>query len=344
MKPEIDNTLTNGPSIRLRYRPGTSKVLGVFLSLGAVACQAGNRTPKAPPVDDPWNAAVQASEGEEWTKAAYYWNEVLSGPEGDNAEAYREAAFALRKMGDSERAAEVLQRGLDAEPNNPDLLELKAESLVDLGFRRSAEAYYERCLEQDPNRISALCGLGKLRLALDREMAATKPLQRAYDLGCDDPLLFEHLARAYHNSGEPIRAWHLFIDRMGRAPQPSPDLVAEAAVIALDPRLLAKHPDATAVALVWLESSMREHPEHTVVFFQHGVLSESLENHEDAIASYLHCAKTDPDFLPALTNLALLFAELEHEGPCREMVSRAVELESDRQRRRALQQLLARFE
>lgn len=313
-------------------------------AMSLAACKARSGAPKVPPVDDPFRAAVQASQGEEWAKAAYYWNEVFVSANGKDTQACREAARALRHMGDAESASAMLQRGLDAEPNNPDLLELKAESLVVLGFRRSAEAYYERCLENDPNRISALCALGKLRLALDREAAAAIPLQRAYDLGCDDPVLFEHLALAYHNSGQPIRAWTLFTDRMGREPRPGPDLVAEAAMISLEPALLLKHPDATAVALVWLELCMKEHPEHTVIFFQHGVLSESLDNFEDAIASYRHAANTDPDFLPALTNLALLFAELEHEGPCREMVARAVELESNRARRKALQGLLAKFE
>jgi lipopolysaccharide biosynthesis regulator YciM len=98
------------------------------------------------------------------------------------------------------------------------------------------------------------------------------------------------------------------------------------------------------VAIVWLEVSVGENPEHTAAYFQHGVLSEALGNHGEAIDSYRMSIYTDPNFLPALTNLALLYAELDREGPCREMVARAVELESNRQRRAALQQLLARFE
>ena len=308
------------------------------------SCLSQPRAVKVPRVKNPRPAAVQASLAGEWVPAAHYWREVFELSKGTDLRACLESAQAMSNLKDYEGASNILQLGLDEYPNNPDLLACKGDALVALGFRRSAEACYERCLEVSPNRIPVLCALGHLRLTLDRETAAVGPLQRALDLGCDKLSTRERLATAYRDSGRPAHAWVLYVSRMNLDPPASPEFVTEAACLALDPALLATHPDATAVALVWLECCLLLNPNHTEAHFQHGVLSEAIGNSLDAIDSYRRAIETQPSFLPALTNLALLFAELQHEGPCREMVARAVELESDHDRRIALWDLLGRFE
>ncbi len=317
--------------------------LSLFL-LVLASCVGQPGTVQVPRVEDPRPAAVLATRNGEWPAAAHYWTEVLELSDGEDLEACLQAAHALRELKDLEAEINVLQRGLEVYPDNPDLLAFKGDALITLGFRRSAESCYERCLEEDPDRIPVLCALGHLRLLLDRETAAVTPLQRALDLGCEKMTTRENLANAYRNSGEPVRAWLLYSSRMQLEPLPNPEFIADAASLALHPMLAEKHPDATAVALVWLERSLSQEPNHTEANFQHGVLSEAIGNTFDAVESYGRAVKTQPTFLPALTNLALLFAELEHEGPCREMVARAVELESDYDRRIMLRELLGRFE
>lgn len=319
---------------------GASAVLLALLS----SCIVQPKEARIPRVEDPRPAAVIATRNSEWKLAAHYWSQTLDNSSGEDVQACVEAATALRHLQDLEGEITMLQLGLEKDPHNADLLELKGDALVKLGFRRSAEACYERCLEEEPDRIPALCSLGHLRLLLDREMAAINPLQRALDLGCPKLSTRENLARAYRESGEPILAWALYTSRIQMDPPPSAEFIADAAGLALNPILLAQCPDATAVALVWLEGSLLREPNHTEANFQHGVLSESIGNTLDAIESYGHSVKTQPTFLPALTNLALLFAELGHEGPCREMVARSVELETDYDRRIALRELLVRFE
>ncbi len=320
-------------------------VLSISLLAGCLgSCLVASKEERIPAVEDPLPAAIQATRNEQWARAAHYWKKVFLLSENKDSAACVEGARAMLNLGHPEAASDLLQLGLRENPHDIEMLVLKGDALVALGFRRSAEICYELCLQQEPNRIPILCALGKLRLSLDREASAVEPLQRALDLGCEDMETREQLARAYRDSGEPLRAWSLFVNRVSLEPPPSPEFVIEAAGLAMNPALLQERPDAVAVALVWLECSLQLHPNHTGAHFQHGVLSEALLNSDDAIHSYRRALETQPMYLPALTHLALLFAERDDEGLCREMVERALTLESSRERRAALRNLLAKFE
>lgn len=322
---------------------GTERALGLSL-LVLAACSSGPGAIRLPFARNPALVASEAAQEGEWAKAAHNWELVFEQSDGEDLHACLEGAKAFKHLGDLEGASNLLGLGLERDPRQPDLLELKGELLVELGFRRSAEVYYERCLAEDPDRIPVLCALGNLRLSLDHETSAIVPLQRALDLGCDKVSTREHLARAYDDSGELLRAWPLYVSRMSLDPPPSPEFTAEAAVLSLNPKLLATYPDATDVALIWIECSLLINPNHIGAHFQHGVLSEALGNKLMAVACYERAIEIEPAFLPALTNLALLLAELEQEGPCRAIVARAVALESDHDRRVALWELLEKFE
>ena len=322
---------------------GTVTAVAAVLA-AVVACSSPRQVRKLPPGADPRSAAVEATLNQEWPEAAAYWDKVLTLSGEQDVVACKEAATALANLREWEGTLNILERCLDENPREADLLAMKGDALVELGFRRSAEACYERCLKFDPNRIAILCSLGHLRLELDRETAAVDPLQRALDLGCERMDTRERLAIAYRDSGKPIEAWMLFASRIGLEPAPTAEFIVQGAELSLNRTLLAEYPDATAIALVWLERSLLLHPQHTESLFQHGVISEQLENYEDAINSYKLAEASEPGFLPALTHLALLFAELDHEGPCREAVARAAQLESNNARRLALLNLLAKFD
>lgn len=325
-------------------RRGQGRGLLALSLLAFASCAGGRGVVRIPFARDPAVAAAQATQAGKWADAAHYWQLVFTRSNCEDIDACLEGGKAMLKLGDFEGASNLFRLGLEQEPRNADLLAFKGDALTQLGFRRSAEACYERCLAEEPDRVPVLCALGHLRLSLDRETSAIVPLQRAIDLGCDQLSTREHLAKAYNDSGEPLRAWPLYASRMSLDPPASPEFVAEAAVLSLNPKLLAKHPDATAVALIWIECSLLINPDHIGAHFQHGVISEALGNDLRAIASYQSALEIEPAFLPALTNLALLFAELEHEGLCRDMVARAVALESDHDRRIALWGLLEKFE
>lgn len=314
------------------------------MALALGACAGGPRSVSIPTVRDPRLAASQATQNGEWAQAAHYWQLVFEESEHEDLEACLESAIASQHLGALDDAINTIRCGLEEDGANPDLLALKGDVLVGLGFRRSAESCYERCLELEPDRIDVLCSLGHLRLSLDREQAAVVPLQLALDLGCDKLSTREHLAQAYRESGEPVRAWGLYVSRMDLEPLASSEFVLEAANLALNPKVSLAHPDSKALALLWLESSLSLEPGRTKLQFQRGVILEALCDEQAAVDSYRRAIEADPDFLPALTNLALLYADLGHEGPCREMVARSIAIEWNRGRRVALQQLLEQFE
>ena len=318
--------------------------LAASMLVSTPACKTHTTLPRAQYETDPLSAALRASRDEDWDSAAQYWNEVFLQAEGKNMRACLETARALKHLGDPESASNMLQLGLREDPDNPDLLEMKGDSLVDLGFRRSAEACYERCLANDPDRIRVLVNLGCLRLSLDREEAALIPLQKAVDLGCDDPDVLSELARAYRGTGQPVRAWKIFRQRMEDAHSDCPQLASEIGSLVVEPRVVSSDPSARERALSWLERSLEQDPQATCAHFQSGVLKEELGDVEGAIECYRRAVETDPAFLPGLTNLALLYAARGEEEHCREMVTRAITLEDDRERRRALRRILDRFE
>jgi tetratricopeptide (TPR) repeat protein len=74
------------------------------------------------------------------------------------------------------------------------------------------------------------------------------------------------------------------------------------------------------------------------------VLAEEMGKKDEAIEHYRRAVEVDPGCLMSLTNLAILYSSAGDEKEAREMVSRALALEQDGNRRKALQKLLEPFE
>jgi Flp pilus assembly protein TadD len=94
----------------------------------------------------------------------------------------------------------------------------------------------------------------------------------------------------------------------------------------------------------WLRTAVERDPQCVRAHFQLGVLCEELGRREEAIEHYRRAVEIDPGCLMALTNLAILYSSHGDESHAREMVDRALALEQDGNRRRALQKLLDTFE
>ncbi len=84
---------------------------------------------------------------------------------------YQEAQSAIAHS-DYRTAADLLQKVLLRQPDNPDVLNLMGFSVRKLGESRTALQYYKKALELQPNDIGANECLGELYLELkQREMA-----------------------------------------------------------------------------------------------------------------------------------------------------------------------------
>jgi tetratricopeptide (TPR) repeat protein len=323
--------------------PIWSRALVASLAVATVvACRSGRPRPVQPGDPDP-RAAAAATQRGDWRAAAERWWAVwIATPRGD-ARACAEAARALLELGDAESAGNLLEQGLAKFPADANLVEWKSRSLEKLGFRRAASEYLERALALEPDRASALLALGRIRMDLGLETAAAEPLRRYVTQTGGNAQSYALLARALRGSGDLSGAYQAWT-RAFELGDPAVEELLHAASLALDADLRATHPEATAVSRGWLEQALAKDPMCTRAHFQLGLLSHELGAYEQAIEHYRRAVATDPACLVAITNLAILHSGAGDEVATREMVARALALEKDDDRRRALQRLLDPFD
>ena len=312
------------------------------LTLLLGACRASQQ----PHTEDPRAArelAQTATRTGNWTVAADCWYAVFLSDEDRPLEPCLNTVRAMTELKDYKGANRVLDLGLQRHPENPDLLEAKGKTLTQLGFRRPAEDYLLRALAIEPERVSALIALGELRLDLGLESSAIEPLQRAIRISGGDFRSYNMLARAARAAGDPVLAYQAYAKAFSLGDGELEDLVAASALYN-DPLVRKACADAAASAKRWLERAIERDPQCTQAHFQLGVLSEALDLPAQAIAHYRRAVETDPACLEALTNLAVLYAELNDEANTRAMVQRALVLEKDDNRRKALEKLEQQFD
>ena len=324
----------------MRVRPGHGcrGLLALALTLAGCGSPGSGLPAQTPARED----ALAATRAEDWNKAASLWHALFFADPDRSAEACREASRALIRLKDSESATHLLDQGLAAHPEDPDLLTLKGEALVALGYRRAAEDCFERALRVDPRRVDALISLGRLRIDLGLESSAVEPLQRAVDLTGGDYDTWRLLAKAELESGQAPKAYQSWVKAFSMGPGTVDDLV-EAATLFLDESYHRAHPEVSQQMCAWLRTAAERDPQCIRAHFQLGVMAEEMGHREEAIEHYRRAVELDPGCLMALTNLAILYSHHGDEPNAREMVVRALALEQDGNRRRALQKLLEPF-
>ncbi len=287
--------------------------------------------------------AEAATQAGNWKAAAERWYALFMADPARPVEACAHAARAFLALKDADSASHVLDIGLAAHATDPDLLELKGEALVALGYRRAAEDFFRRALEIDPRRVAALVNLGKLRIDLGLEKDAVKPLRRAVEITGGDFQTWRLLAKAECESGNPRGAYESWVRSFTMGEGSVEDLV-EAASLLVDESFRKAHPEAGEQMVRWLKTAVGREPQCARAHFQLGVRSEENGHKEEAVEHYRRAVEIDPSCLMALTNLAVLYSTLGDEEGTRAMVTRALALEQDGNRRKALQKLLDPFE
>jgi len=315
--------------------------LAFVCALAACGCQAVNEGPSRAASSDPI-AATEATERGDWKDAADRWFAVYLADTGKSAHPIVQSAHALLMLKDLENANSMVDLGMKEHPDDPELLEMKGLVLVSMSFRRPAEKYFQRAIEIDPKRPVSLLALGRARIELGLESAAIAPLQEVLRLQGGSFETYSLLARALKGSGDPSGsyvAWKKAFEFGGSSIE---DMLT-ASALSLDPDVRRQQPDAAAVCRGWLEKAIAMDPQCTTAHFQLGVLSEETGAYDAAIEHYRRAVETDPSCLIALRNLAVLYSGRSDEAKTREMVQRALQLEQDADRRRALLKLLDPF-
>lgn len=314
-----------------------ARIAAAGLLVAGVACKSGSHLPRTMPVTKEMRAqAEQATELGKWDVAAQRWYSIFVGSEHQDAQACAESARAMMRMGDAESALHVLRAGVAKNPDVAELHELQGDALVQQNFRRAAEHRYEEAVKTDPKRASAWRGLGSVRVGLGYEGAAVQPLERAIELGKNDLTTWILLARARNASGDPCGAYQAYVEAFRRG-EGTPDQLVEASTLYLVDAVRRAHVACAEECKGWLQRALEIDPNCVQAHFELGVLEEELGNVDEAIRHYRAAGQ---DCLPAIRNLALLYADRRDEPNTRAMVERALKLEKDPDRRKALQHLL----
>jgi tetratricopeptide (TPR) repeat protein len=319
---------------------GTILAFAALVLVTAPACRSRSRMPKTLPVTAEMRTeARRATEAERWDQAAQSWYSIFVASKQSDVEACANTARALHRLKEFEGALKVLEAGILQNPKVAELYELQGDSLVHQQFRRAAEKSYELAVGLDPNRGSAWRKLGGVRIDLGYEGAAIQPLTRAIELGEAEFETWMQLARAQKATGNPCASFQTYVAAFQRGTGEVANYV-EAALLCMNSAVRRSNPDATGCARAWLERAIERDGKNAQAHFELGVLEEELGNKDAAIACYRKAIEHQKDFLPALRNLALLYAERKDHANVREMVDRALDLERDPERRKALQALL----
>jgi tetratricopeptide (TPR) repeat protein len=316
--------------------------LVLALCAGGAACRSTGR-PKLPSVMPTRAEPEAATRAGDWRSAAERWYALFMADPARPAEACAQAAHAFLELRDAESASNLLDMGLASHPEDPELLDRKGEALSALGYRRAAEAWFQRSIALDPKRVPALVHLGKLRMDLGNESAAVKPLREAVRISGGDFETWRLLARAEREAGDPKHAFESWVKAFSMGEGSVADLL-EAATLFVDESFGREHPEVRAQMKKWLLTAIERDPQCARAHFQLGVQAEDCGQREEAIEHYRRAVEIDPSCLMALTNLAILYADAGMEAPARDMVGRALALEQDGGRKKALQKLLEPFD
>ena len=312
-------------------------------SLVLALCACVSHRLKMPSVVPTRAEAEAATRAADWRSAAERWYALFMSDPARPADACANAAHAFLELHDAESASNLLDMGLVAHPEDAELLDRKGESLAALGYRRAAEAWFQRSLDLDPKRVSTLVHLGKLRMDLGEESGAVKPLRQAVAISGGDFETWRLLARAEREAGDPKHAFESWVKAFSMGDGSVADLL-EAATLFVDESFGREHPEVRAQMKKWLLTAIERDPQCARAHFQLGVQAEDCGLREEAIEHYRRAVEIDPSCLMALTNLAILYSDAGDEKPARDMVARALALEQDGGRKKALQKLLEPFD
>ncbi len=294
--------------------------------------------------DERWTAAEVATANGDWPKAADLWNECIYSEGTRSKRPFLETGRALAELGLGEDAVAILGQGLLYHPDDPDLLEARARLLHAQGFNRAAEHDLQRASEAAPERGHVWLLLGRVRLGLDQPCAAIDPLRRAATRGCDEAPTWLLLARANRACDDPKAARACYQRAVALGGLGSNAELVEMASLFTEPALWDGRAESLTDAWCLLDLAVQRDPQDADAWFVRGVLHEQCADSESAVRAYRRAIEVDNFHLQALTNLALLHASVGDAKNTREIVDRALELETDPKRRTALASLLERPE
>ena len=183
---------------------------------------------------------------------------------------------------------------------------MKAEILVAMHFRRPAESYYERVIKIDPQRATALLGLGRVRLELNLRSAAVRTAAGARARARRRLRELQHARSRAQGFGRCSRRVQRVEQRVRVLDEHRRGLVGRVRAAPAIPMCGARIPRRWRRRADGSIKRSRSIRRYTKAHFQLGVLADESNAYDAAIEHYRRAIETDPACLMALTNLAVL--------------------------------------
>lgn len=320
-------------------RQGRSRTALALIFTALTLCGCSSLSSPEPTSDD-WLRAEVASRSGEWDRAADLWNRIRLESYDRTVRPHLETAEALTRLDQEDEALALLRRAAELFPAEAEVPLAQGLLLERMGFRRAAELDLVAATELDPIDAEAHLALGRVRQALDQPRSARISLRRAAGLGADGAEVHRLLARIERALGlvtDAHASYGRAIERERDARGlPTADLLVEAASLHTDRSGDLRDCPLLAEALAWTELASEIDPQCARCSFVRAGLLERGGEVEAAIQAYRRAVEIDNLHLGAITNLALLHSKRGEQAAARAMVDRAVALEGDSRRRRAL--------
>ncbi len=265
-------------------------------------------------------AAIEMHRSGQLGQAAQLYQRVLAG-EADNPEALHLLGVLRHQQGDHTRAVELIGRALARRPNAPIYHANLAEAYRALGDFERAAGCCRAALALWPDYAEALCNLGAALQGMGQSAESAEQLVRALELRPDFVAAHNNLGIALRDLGRKDEAF----DHFRRAVELDPAFAA--AQTNLGQSLLDS--GQAEEALLPCQEAVRLDPNAPALHHNLGNVFRVLERHLDAKSSYLEALRLDPKLALASAHLGLV---LQREGQLADALvwlKKAVELEPD---------------
>lgn len=150
-------------------------------------------------------AAMMCAQFSQSAEAEKLWKQCIALAPSDPRYYINFAAVAMDR-GDSQLAADTLQKAYNAGVSSPDLMHHLGVALNKVGKSEEAEKVIERAIQQDPDNPSFWMVLGQAQLRLRKLEEAEKSLKKTIEAGHESPAAFTSLANALAQQGKDDEA------------------------------------------------------------------------------------------------------------------------------------------
>ncbi|HSI23342.1 MAG TPA: XrtA/PEP-CTERM system TPR-repeat protein PrsT [Methylophilaceae bacterium] len=277
------------------------------------------------------NALANLALAQGQKKEATAWLERASKENPDALEPALQLAAHYLRMGEKQKALALAQQLQGSYPDSPEILDILAQAQFANGDKQAALDTYNRLAAMRPNSALAQLRIASMHKAMQNPQAATAAFKKALELQPDNLEAQMNLAALEAHNGrydQAVAIARTIQKQRAKSPagyllegdllmaQKKPDLAAKLyeqahalskggfALIKLHEALTnaGKGKEADARLVQWV----KEHPaDHTTRLYLAGTFLAAKQN-EAAIEQYQIILRLNPNYVPALNNLAWL--------------------------------------